>query len=52
MPANYSYGRKWELMAIQHKEYPAYGVQFHPESIPYTTGKDLLSKIPDLMKRS
>lgn len=31
-----------EIMALKHKEYPLYGLQFHPESIGTKTGKDLL----------
>ncbi|MDZ5474305.1 aminodeoxychorismate/anthranilate synthase component II [Bacillus sp. 31A1R] len=31
-----------EIMAIRHKELPIEGVQFHPESIMTTAGKDLL----------
>ncbi|KOP70397.1 aminodeoxychorismate/anthranilate synthase component II [Cytobacillus solani] len=31
-----------EIMAIRHKELPVEGVQFHPESIMTTAGKDLL----------
>ena len=31
-----------EIMAIQHKEYPIYGVQFHPESIMTPDGKQML----------
>ena len=30
------------IMAIEHKEYPLYGVQFHPESIMSPQGKDIL----------
>lgn len=31
-----------EVMAVQHKEYPIYGVQFHPESIMTPEGKMML----------
>lgn len=31
-----------EVMAVQHSEYPVYGVQFHPESIMTPNGKIML----------
>lgn len=31
-----------EIMAVRHKEYPIYGVQFHPESIMTPSGKQML----------
>ena len=31
-----------EVMAVQHKEYPIFGVQFHPESILTPDGKAML----------
>jgi len=31
-----------EIMALQHRRHPVYGVQFHPESILTAVGKDLL----------
>lgn len=31
-----------EVMAVQHREYPVYGVQFHPESITTPDGKTML----------
>ncbi len=36
-----------EIMAIRHKELPIEGVQFHPESILTTAGKDLLKNFID-----
>lgn len=32
-----------EIMGVQHKEYPIWGVQFHPESILTHEGKKLLA---------
>lgn len=37
-----------EVMAVQHKEYPIYGVQFHPESIMTPDGKTMLKNFIDL----
>ena len=31
-----------EIMAVEHKEFPIYGVQFHPESIMTPTGRQIL----------
>jgi anthranilate/para-aminobenzoate synthase component II len=31
-----------EIMGVRHKEHKLEGVQFHPESILTTSGKDLL----------
>ncbi len=35
-------GREPELMAVRHREYPVYGVQFHPESFLCDSGVTLL----------
>ena len=37
-----------EIMAVCHKEYPIYGVQFHPESIMTPYGKQMLENFVNL----
>lgn len=37
-----------EIMGLQHREFPVYGVQFHPESILSREGKDLLRNFLNL----
>ena len=37
-----------EIMAVRHKDFPIYGVQFHPESIMTTYGKQMLENFINL----
>lgn len=37
-----------EVMAVSHKEYPIFGVQFHPESIMTPDGKQMLKNFINL----
>ena len=37
-----------EVMAVQHEEYPIFGVQFHPESILTPLGKQMLRNFVEM----
>lgn len=37
-----------EIMAVQHRDYPIYGVQFHPESIMTPSGKAMLKNFIEM----
>ena len=39
------------IMALQHKEYDIYGVQFHPESIASEQGHEILDNFLKLVKK-
>ncbi|MEC1180036.1 aminodeoxychorismate/anthranilate synthase component II [Metasolibacillus meyeri] len=39
-----------EIMAIQHKEYPLYGLQFHPESIGTKAGNAMIEAFLNRVK--
>lgn len=40
-----------EVMAIQHRHYPVYGLQFHPESIGTPLGKQIMENFLKLTER-
>lgn len=37
-----------EIMAVKHKEYPIYGVQFHPESVLTPQGKEIIKNFLEI----
>jgi len=39
------------IMALRHREYPVYGVQFHPESIETPAGMDMLRNFLALVRQ-
>lgn len=41
-----------EIMALAHRNYPVYGVQFHPESVATAQGKRLLANFLELTRRA
>lgn len=43
-----AFTKESEIMGLRHQTYPIYGVQFHPESILTTSGKQILRNFLDL----
>lgn len=43
-------GEYQALMALQHRDYPTYGVQFHPESIATESGKQMISNFLNVVR--
>ena len=41
---------KGQIMAVEHKTMPIYGLQFHPESILTDTGKIMIKNFVDMIK--
>ncbi len=41
-PTRIQKGGEFEIMAVQHREHPIYGIQFHPESFATEGGKELI----------
>jgi anthranilate/para-aminobenzoate synthase component II len=39
-----------EIHAVQHREHPVWGVQFHPESVMTLSGRDLLRNFLSLAR--
>jgi anthranilate synthase component II len=37
------------IMGLYHRDYPIWGVQFHPESILTTAGKQMLQNFLDML---
>ena len=40
-----------EIMAVEHREYPVFGMQFHPESILTPDGKTILKNFMEVSQR-
>lgn len=43
-----AFTRDGEIMGLHHREYPVYGLQFHPESILTKKGKQILKNFLDI----
>ncbi len=44
--------KEGEIMGVRHKEYPIWGVQFHPESILSEHGREILRNFLKLARRT
>ena len=40
-----------EIMALEHQEYPVFGVQFHPESVMTPDGKKMIENFMEVVRK-
>ena len=40
-----------EVMALEHREYPVFGVQFHPESVMTPDGMKMMENFMEVVKK-
>ncbi len=40
------------IMAVEHREYPVFGLQFHPESVMTPAGKQIMENFINIIKKS
>ena len=40
-----------EIMAVEHREYPIYGLQFHPESVMTPAGLQIMKNFFSIIRR-
>ena len=40
-----------EIMALEHREYPVFGVQFHPESVLTPDGKKMIENFMEVVRK-
>ena len=41
-----------EIMAVEHREYPVFGVQFHPESVMTPKGKNMIENFLSIVREN
>lgn len=39
-----------EIMALEHRKYPVFGVQFHPESVMTPDGKKMIENFMEVVR--
>ena len=40
-----------EIMAVEHREYPVFGVQFHPESVMTPEGRKMIENFVEAVRK-
>ena len=40
-----------EIMAVEHREYPIFGLQFHPESVMTPDGRKMIDNFMEVVRK-